>query len=111
MALLTLNWDASEGYLRRSLSRSGRLGAGGVTVILLLAAVTAAWAQTPDEARPSQPDLTELSLPDLMKVHVEDVYGASKYRQKVTKAPSSVTIVTSDRSNRLSCSVGVRERF
>ena len=31
-----------------------------------------------------------------MNIQVEEVYGASKYLQKVTQAPSSVTIVTSD---------------
>jgi iron complex outermembrane receptor protein len=39
-------------------------------------------------------DLTQLSLEDLMKVEVATVSGASRYEQKVTEAPSSVTIVT-----------------
>src|SRR5260370_34317305 len=43
-----------------------------------------------------EPDLTKLSLADLTKVQIETVYGASKFGQKVTQAPSSVTIVTSD---------------
>src|SRR5260370_8549600 len=41
-----------------------------------------------------EPDLTKLSLADLTKVQIETVYGASKFGQKVTRAPSSVTIVT-----------------
>ncbi len=41
-------------------------------------------------------DLTEMSLEDLMKIEVDTVYGASKYQQKVTEAPASVSIVTSD---------------
>jgi len=43
-----------------------------------------------------EPDLTKLSLGDLTKVQIETVYGASKFGQKVTRAPSSVTIVTAD---------------
>jgi len=88
--------DATDNYTGWSSSRARRLGARTVPVILLLAASTAAWAQAPGGATSTQPDLTELSLQDLMKVHVEEVYGASKYIQKVTKAPSSVTIITSD---------------
>jgi outer membrane receptor for ferrienterochelin and colicins len=88
--------DVGDGHLRRSLTRSGKLGAGALTIMLLLAGVTSVLAQTPSEARLSDPDLTELSLPDLMNVQVEEVYGASKYLQKVTKAPSSVSIITSN---------------
>lgn len=38
-------------------------------------------------------DLTELSLEQLPNI---DVYGASKFAQKVTEAPSSVSIITRD---------------
>lgn len=41
-------------------------------------------------------DLTDLSIEDLMKIEVATVYGASKFEQKVTEAPSSVSIVTAD---------------
>ena len=41
-------------------------------------------------------DLTEMSLEDLMKIEVDTVFGASKYQQKVTEAPASVSIVTAD---------------
>src|SRR5690349_1583926 len=37
-----------------------------------------------------------MSLDQLMKIEVDSVYGASKYLQKVTQAPSSVTIVTAE---------------
>src|SRR5258708_25954611 len=43
-----------------------------------------------------EPDLTKLSLEDLTKVQIETVYGASKFGQKVTEAPASVTIITAD---------------
>jgi outer membrane receptor for ferrienterochelin and colicins len=67
------------------------------------------WAQKPkpdardngtapavQESGQQEPDLTKLSLEDLTKVQVETVYGASKFGQKVTRAPSSVTIITAD---------------
>lgn len=51
-------------------------------------------AQTPQE------DLTTKSMEDLMNMEVASVYSASKYSQKVTEAPSSVSIVTSDQIQR-----------
>ncbi len=39
---------------------------------------------------------SDLSLEQLMDLKVERVYGASRQRQKVTEAPSSVSIVTAD---------------
>ncbi|MEP7340328.1 MAG: TonB-dependent receptor [Acidobacteriota bacterium] len=51
---------------------------------------------TQDEKTQTQQDITDLSIEDLMKIEVASVYSASKYVQKVTEAPSSVTIVTSD---------------
>ena len=41
-------------------------------------------------------DLFEASLEDLMKVDIDSVYAASGYKQKVTEAPASITIITSD---------------
>lgn len=41
-------------------------------------------------------DLTSLSLEDLMKIKVHSVYSASKFLQKVTEAPASVSIITAD---------------
>jgi len=40
--------------------------------------------------------LTDLSLEQLLEVQVATVYGASKYDQKVTEAPSSISIITAD---------------
>ncbi len=42
------------------------------------------------------PDLKKLSIEELMTIEVETVYSASKYEQKVTEAPSSVTIITAN---------------
>jgi len=41
-------------------------------------------------------DLTSLSLEELMKLEVAMVSGASRYEQKVTQAPSLVSIITAD---------------
>jgi outer membrane receptor for ferrienterochelin and colicins len=46
------------------------------------------------------PDLSQLSIEQLMDVKVETVYGASKFLEKVSDAPASVTIVTADEIQR-----------
>ena len=51
---------------------------------------------TPD----TPPDLSKLSLEQLVDLKIDSVYGASAYLQKVTEAPSSVTIVTAQQIRR-----------
>jgi iron complex outermembrane receptor protein len=51
---------------------------------------------TPDGVEPKGVDFTDLSLEDLGNVKVLTVYGASKHEQRVSEAPSAVTIVTRD---------------
>ena len=46
------------------------------------------------EAKPDEPDFAAMSLEDLGAIKVPTVVGASKHEQKITEAPSSVTIVT-----------------
>lgn len=41
-------------------------------------------------------DLAGLSLEQLMDMNVHSVYGASKYEQRVSEAPSSISIVTAE---------------
>jgi iron complex outermembrane receptor protein len=62
-------------------------------VLVLSLAPVAAQEQPPAE-RPA--DLSALSLEELSKVRIDSVYAASRHSQKVTEAPSSITIVTSD---------------
>ena len=68
------------------------------SALLLIAAlagdVAPAGAQTP----PSDPPggLADKSLEDLMAVEVGTVFGAARREQRVTEAPSSVTIVTAE---------------
>jgi outer membrane receptor for ferrienterochelin and colicin len=56
-------------------------------IIMLLASATVAWAK--DEIA----DLANMSIEDLMGIKV---YGASKFEQKESEAPASVSIVTAD---------------
>jgi outer membrane receptor for ferrienterochelin and colicins len=53
---------------------------------------TRALAQKKDR----NPNLLDMSLEDLMSIEIDSVYGASGFKQKVTEAPASVTIITSD---------------
>ncbi len=62
-----------------------------VLAILLLFAFPAGARQNTDDA---DSDLTIKSLEELMKIEVDTVYGASRFEQKVTRAPASVSIVT-----------------
>lgn len=54
------------------------------------------------ETNPNDPalDLTELSLESLMEFEVPTVYGASRFEQKSTEAPSSVTVISSEEIKR-----------
>jgi outer membrane receptor for ferrienterochelin and colicins len=49
----------------------------------------------PAQTKPA-PNVLDMSLEDLMSIEIDSVYGASGFKQKVTEAPASVTIITSD---------------
>jgi outer membrane receptor for ferrienterochelin and colicins len=71
---------------------------GTLQSCLLLLAISVAitmpaWAAAPAD---SAAKLADMSLQQLMQLPVELVAGASRYEQKVTRAPASVTIVTAD---------------
>lgn len=51
-------------------------------------------------AAPVSPSFADLSLEELMNVPVESVVAASRYEQKVTRAPASVSIVTAEEIRR-----------
>lgn len=61
---------------------------------LLLAAMFFAGSAAGQDQK--QADLGGLSIEDLAKVKVESVYGASKFLQKASDVPSSVTVVTAE---------------
>lgn len=79
--------NESKNILRKVLFRTS------VFLITLASTVAFALAQTPE-------DLDTKSLEDLMNIEVASVYSASKYSQKVTEAPSSVSIVTAEQIQR-----------
>jgi outer membrane receptor for ferrienterochelin and colicins len=65
-----------------------RLGVAGCCTALILFEARGA------DAAAKGPGLADLSLEQLMDIPVETVQSASKYEQKITQAPASVTIVT-----------------
>ncbi len=67
---------------------------------LLLLALAPAYGLADTGTNSKSADLTELPLEDLMQVEVSTVYGASRFEQKITEAPSSVTIVYADEIKR-----------
>jgi iron complex outermembrane receptor protein len=62
-----------------------------LSLFLALPAISAEFTAT---QQPS--DLTEMSLEELMELQFPKVYSASKFEQKTTEAPSSVSVLTSD---------------
>jgi outer membrane receptor for ferrienterochelin and colicins len=60
----------------------------------VLAAPVLSAAEVPAEPNPDK--FAAMSFEELMQVRIETVYGASKYQQKVTRAPASVTILTAE---------------
>ncbi len=89
--LLTSSPSKGMLWLHSSGCKRGRL------LFLFLAVICAspqlALAQT--NAPEGVAALKKMSVEDLMDVEIPTVYGASKHEQKVTEAPSSVSIVTS----------------
>jgi iron complex outermembrane receptor protein len=52
------------------------------------------------ETNQNSADLTSLSLEALMEIEVPVVFGASKFEQKATAAPSSITVINSEEIKR-----------
>jgi outer membrane receptor for ferrienterochelin and colicins len=82
---LTLAWPA----MQRSL-----------TVVLLFFVPFFHTPSAHAQNKPPTPSLLDLSVEDLMLIDVDSVYGASGFKQKVTEAPASVTIITSEEIQR-----------
>jgi outer membrane receptor for ferrienterochelin and colicins len=64
-------------------------------LVAVLMSVTAA----PSQAQSAQ-ELADLDLEQLMEMRIDSVYGASKYDQRVTRAPSSISVITADEIQR-----------
>lgn len=67
-------------------------------LIVLLLGRTAVGGQETVPADPPEnlSDLMELSFDQLLDLKVDSVYGASKFEQKIARAPAAVSIVTSE---------------
>src|SRR5665213_4084617 len=65
-----------------------------LTALLISLPILACPASSNTNQTPA--DLTALSLESLMQIEVPQVYAASKVEQKVTAAPASITVITSD---------------
>jgi len=70
-----------------------------VCAALLVAALLVAASATAQDPAPG-PDVTALSLEQLVRIEVETVSAASRYAQKVTDAPASVSLITADEIRR-----------
>src|SRR6266704_568443 len=84
--------QARESVMKENSSRRRAMGKHARILVLLVALAGAAHAETGSTSETEAPDLTDLSLEELMNIDL--VYGASKYEQKVTEAPASVSIIT-----------------
>jgi outer membrane receptor protein involved in Fe transport len=87
----------------RNPAKPARASAGLGSPVLRLLLVTALvylWISTflvsPAYGQEPRTDLSQYTIEDLMRTEVGTVYGASKFQQKVTDAPASVTIVTAE---------------
>jgi len=79
----------------------GRRMAKQVASVLLLSLLVAIDpGPLPAQNAQNHPDVLDMSLEELMKLKIDSVWGASKYNQKVTDAPASITIVTADEIKR-----------
>ncbi len=71
-----------------------------VSMLLLSLFISLAPAPLPGQDTQPHPNLMDMSLEELMNVEVDSVYGASGYKQKVSDAPASITIITADEIRR-----------
>ena len=89
---------SSAGPLGRHGRKRERRGARhlGALIVpwLVVTQLSMAAAPAADATAAPKPglDLTEVGLERLMNLPVESVYGASRYEQKVTEAPSAVSM-------------------
>jgi outer membrane receptor for ferrienterochelin and colicins len=86
-------WRARSISLRRFISP--RLSAIFIAIILSLLSLLAS-PRVSAQNKPATPNVLDMSLEDLMTIEIDSVYGASGFKQKVTEAPASVTIITAD---------------
>jgi iron complex outermembrane receptor protein len=78
--------------------RTARITATTPLTLLLVASLAVAQEQETPVSLPDE--LSQLTLEELVDLNIDSVYGASLFLQKVTEAPSSVTIITADQIER-----------
>src|SRR6266436_1393909 len=69
---------------------------GIVSGLVFFCMTAAGWAFEAQPAPAKSVEPTDISLEELVKMEIPIVEGASKYRQKTTEAPASITIITAD---------------
>ncbi len=74
----------------------GRPALAILSILLILFALIRPLEAGRHDHGASRPSVVDMSLEQLMEIEVETVYGASKFEQKTTRAPSTVTIVTAE---------------
>src|SRR4051812_2764866 len=57
-------------------------------------------ARAGEPATVDRADLTQLTLEQLMEIQIPTVHAASRFDQKTTEAPSSVTVITAEEIKR-----------
>jgi len=73
----------------------------GRTLLAFIMLGSAAWTSAAESSKAQKPsDLSELPLEALMEIEIPKVYGASKFEQKTTEAPSSISVVSSEEIKR-----------
>jgi iron complex outermembrane receptor protein len=82
--------------MRRLLAWYPARAIGTAATLSILTFCHTAWADNTDTTDTPAADLTEMSMEQLMSLEVTEVYSASRFKQSVTEAPASVTIITSD---------------
>ena len=85
-------------FASRTMIRARRVcRLAGLGLALLTTFTPVFFAQAADlDATQKAPELADQSLEALMEIEVPRVISASKYEQKATEAPSSVSVVTAD---------------
>jgi len=71
-----------------------------IAIILMTGLVTPSTVFAVTSSSVSKPAITDFSIEELMRIEVETVTGASKFKQKITEAPSSISIITSSEIRR-----------
>jgi len=67
-----------------------------ICILISICSPVSGWSAESAVAQTKPPDPTEISLEELMKLEIPVVAAASKYQQKITEAPSSVTIIKAE---------------